>query len=158
MDDHRLVAPGQDGVGAERLVAVGFAEGEAVAAHEPLAVLVHEGDERDGHLEKPRGQGREPVERGVGRRVEHLVARERAQAFVLVGRQGCGHGRGLAKAGSRPAGPSGNTPINGVLRREKRFGCTPREASARKPGWNNSLGGCLILPYKERVPPERIPA
>ena len=142
-DDHRPVDFGQDGVGAERIIAVGLADLQAMVALEPLAVAVHERHQGDGHVENPRRQGRQAVERGVGRRVEHVVTRQGLQTFFLVGGQRGRHGgqEGRSKF---------EAPVSGELSSPTKTGKSPmrRSAPPRDTGKKNWLGRRPALPYK----------
>jgi len=65
---------------------------EAVMRLEPDAVAVDEADDRDGDIEKIRGQRGDAVAGGFGRGIEDLVAqhRRKARAFVVDGHSGRG--------------------------------------------------------------------
>ena len=82
----------EDGVGAERHVARGFANVDAVVGFEPLPFPAHEADQHDRDVEKAGGEARDAVKRGFRPRVEDLVLREGFQAGFLVGWQRGGHG------------------------------------------------------------------
>jgi len=72
-DDERRAPVGDvlaEGARQRGLAPLGPRRGQAGAAHEELAVLVDERDERDGRVEQPRRESRDAVEGRVGRGVE----------------------------------------------------------------------------------------
>ncbi len=78
-----------DGIGAERQLSWGFADIEAEAALEPLAMVVDQRDQRDGGAADIGSQLGEIVEGRLVRRVENLVAQQRGESGQLAGRGGC---------------------------------------------------------------------
>ncbi len=83
----------QDRVAAKRDIARGLAHGKAQAGLEPLAIGVHQADQRDGHPEQPLGQASQPVEAFFRRRIQDIKRAQRIDSCGLIRGQGGGkHG------------------------------------------------------------------
>jgi hypothetical protein len=74
-----------DHVTAERDVARGRGCVEPVPRLEPLAVAIHQRDERDRHPHDVRSQAREVIERRLRSRVEDLILIQRCEPSAFVG-------------------------------------------------------------------------
>ena len=85
------------GVGAERALPGGLAEAQAQLGLEPLAVVILEGDQRDGGGTDPGGDAGDVVVRLFGWGVQQIVPAERGHAlrFICMGGSGGGGGGGL---------------------------------------------------------------
>ena len=79
-----LALDAQRGPRAEALGATGLRRVKVLARLEPLPALVHERDQRDGHVEHLRAHAHQRVQRVVGRSVQHELGTERRQASGLV--------------------------------------------------------------------------
>ncbi len=89
-DDQRLVL--QDGVGAEGVFARRFAGLEADPRLEILALGVHEGEQRNRHLQHAADEAGDAVEDFFGFGVEQVERVDQFLAFGFIGRvAGCGH-------------------------------------------------------------------
>ena len=84
-DERRAIARRKlaEGVRERRLAARRPGLGEADRALEELAVLVDEADERDGRVEQPHREARQPVERRLRRRIEEHRVTKRAEPRAL---------------------------------------------------------------------------
>jgi hypothetical protein len=80
----------QNGVGTQRNIARRLGNIETDAAFEPLAVLVHQGDQGNGRIANEGGQQGDVVEFFFGRGVEKLEIVQRTLSSHLVGGKGGG--------------------------------------------------------------------
>lgn len=113
---HRV---GAQGVDADGFRARGLARGDPVAGLVPLPVAVHQGHQRDGRAQDPRGQSRDPVKGRFRRGVQDIVARQRAQPRGFFG------GRWERRRGERvhPERERARSP------RPARGGCGPQRGA-----------------------------
>ena len=79
---HRV---GGNGMGAEGHGAGRFGGLQALVGEEPLAILFHQGDQRDRHLENRTGQLDDAIEVLVAGDADHAMAFQIAQALILIG-------------------------------------------------------------------------
>ena len=70
--------------GAQPRIASDLLHRYAVVRFEPDAVVIHNADDGDRHLETAGGDGSDPVERSVRRRVEYVATLYRSNALRLV--------------------------------------------------------------------------
>ena len=90
LDDQHLAL--RHGVGADRMGAGRLLDVQAAARLEPLALVVHQRDERDGHAEGHRGQACKTVEAGLRPGIQQVERGQGREARSFRDRRGHQHG------------------------------------------------------------------